>query len=157
MEVPPCVDFLKYERDESGGGSPAPAKLAETPGSGLQDALLPPNSTLLVLGAGAPLALARLADGHPGLPGSPSPQQLATQVAAEWGLPTLSSECQMDHRAGRDPLLCAACLAGSQHPWAGLLPGAPGPALELPGSVLSTCKHQDFQVLCSRKAVSSEP
>lgn len=40
---------------KSGGGSPAPAKLAETPGSGLQDALLPPSSTLLVLGAGAPL------------------------------------------------------------------------------------------------------
>lgn len=45
--------------------------------------------------------LARLADGHPWLPGSLHPQQLATQVAAEWGLPAHSTACQEDHQAGR--------------------------------------------------------
>lgn len=73
-------------------------------------------------------ALARLADGHPWLPGSLSPQQLARQVAAEWGLPARSTACQMDHGAGRDPLLRAGSVQALSIPGLacspGLLPGA---------------------------------
>lgn len=148
---------------KSGGDSPAPAKPAETPGSGLQDALLPPSSTLLGLGAGAPR-----------LPG--------TCQACRWA--------PMASRLAESPAACHAgcCRVGIANPLRSVPDGPPGwqgspapccplgrlsaspgwpaprgswPELWQPGTVLSTWNHQDLQVLprqvpCSRKAVSSE-
>lgn len=147
---------------KSGGGSPAPAEPAETPGSGLQDALLPPSSTLLGLGAGAPP-----------LPG--------TCQAGRWA--------PMASRLAESPAACHAgcCRVGIANPLRSVPDGPPGwqgspapccplgrlsaspgwpaprgswPKLWQPGTVLSTWNHQDLQVLpgqvpCSRKAVSS--
>lgn len=84
-------------------------------------------------------ALARLADGHPRLPGSLRPQQLATRAAAERGLPNCSTARQPHRRAGRNLLPLAARLPGCR----AQTPGSPGPRLWCPGGVLSSWDHQD--------------